>query len=168
MAGVSAIFGLIGTIVSAAGTIAAGQAEKEQADYEAKQLDLKAQEEQAASQREAFEADKEKRLVVSRQQALAAASGLTASDPTVVDITSGTEAYGVYRSRMFRYGGEERATGLRAQAEGRRISGQAAAQGAMYSALGTVIGGFGSFFGKYGGAGPPASSAGGSDLYGYG
>ena len=167
MAGISAIIGLVGTLVSAAGTIAMGQAEKEQADYEAKQLDLKAQEEQAASQREAFEADKEKRLVTSRQQALASASGLGAADPTIVDLTSGTEAYGTYRTRMIRYGGEERATGLRAQAEGRRISGQAAAQGAMYSALGTVIGGFGSMFAKFGGGGPPTATS-SSSLYGYG
>jgi adenine-specific DNA methylase len=150
----AAIIGVVGALVSAVGTIASGMAQKKAADFEAKQLEIKAQEERAASQREALEKRREKEFVLSRQQAGAAASGLGALDPTVLDLAGDVEQQGSYNEAMVRYGGEERARGLRAQAAATRMSGEAAKTGAMFSAVGTIFSGFSGFASKYGGSGP--------------
>ncbi|OWK18324.1 hypothetical protein AJ88_03855 [Mesorhizobium amorphae CCBAU 01583] len=72
--GLSAILGLVGTGVSAAGTLAVGAARKSAADYQAAQLEQQGKEEKAAAQREAERAKKETNFVLSRQQAVAGAS----------------------------------------------------------------------------------------------
>lgn len=153
MAGIGAILGLAGTIVSAAGTLAAGKAQAASAEYEAKQLEVRAAEEKAAAQREAIETRRNVRQLTSRQQTVAAASGFSAMDDTVIDLAADTFARGEYQAGLQRYGGEERARGNLAQADASRLTGQAAKQGAQLSALGTVLGGFSSMASKYGGGG---------------
>lgn len=165
MAMMSGIFSLLGAVVAAAGTIAAGKAQKESAYYQAQQYELKSKEEAAAGQREAMEAERNKQLVLSKQQSLAAASGLGATDPTIVELAGETAKRGTYQAQMLRYGGEERATGLRAQAVASRMSGDAALAGAQASAAGSIIGGFGSMFSNFGGGG---YSSGAGSYHGYG
>ena len=167
MAAIGAVVSLIGTVVSAAGTIAAGERAPAAAEYQAKQLDIKANEEVAAAQREEQQTRREKNLVLSRQQALAASSGLGASDPTIADLAGETEAFGEYRAGLVRYGGEERSTGLKMQAEGARYTGESARIGATYSAFGTILGGVSSFFSKYGNGGFGGAQQ-NTYLYGYG
>ena len=68
MAGLTAIAtvaGLVGSAVSAAGTIAAGNAAQQQADYVATQYDIKAKEEQAQGQLEARQLREKKELAQS-------------------------------------------------------------------------------------------------------
>lgn len=150
LAAVGAVVGLIGTAVSAMGTIAAGQAQSAAADYQAQQLERKAAEERAASQREAFTKKQEVDLVQSRIQAGAAASGLGTLDPTIQDLAGDTEVQGQMNQKMVRYGGEQRRAGLLDQASAARATGKAEEQGSIFGAVGTMIGGASSFFTKYG------------------
>lgn len=143
--GLSAVLGLVGTAVSAAGTLAAGAAQKSAADYQAAQLDQQAKEETAAAQREAQRADKEKKFVLSRQQAVAGASGLGALDETVQSLAGDVITQGEVNKGMISYGGQERAKGRRAQAVSARMEGKAAQTGSYFGAAGTLMDGVGSF-----------------------
>ncbi|MBZ9981336.1 hypothetical protein LB521_09210 [Mesorhizobium sp. BR-1-1-8] len=143
--GLSAVLGLVGTAVSAAGTLAAGAAQKSAADFQAAQLDQQAKEETAAAQREAERAKKEKNFVLSRQQAVAGASGLGALDETVQSLAGDVVTQGTINEGMIRYGGEERAKGRRTQAVAARMEGKAAQTGSYFGAAGTLMDGVGSF-----------------------
>lgn len=136
------LIGLIGTGLSAAGTIAAGKAEQENQEFVARQEQDKAKEEFAASQREAQQARREARIAQSRQQALAAASGggAGADAPTIVRLMSDTAGQGELNAGSAIYGGQQRAAGLNDSAKARRRSGRA-------SFLGSVLGGFGQMAG---------------------
>jgi hypothetical protein len=150
MAGLALVASLAGTAVSAIGTIAAGKAQAQAANYEAAQLDIKAKEERAAAQREALEKKRETDLLLSRHQALTANSGLGTTDPTILDQTGEIADYGTYQQAMTQYGGESRAAGLESQASATRLTGKAAQQGAMYAAAGTIINGASSMFDRFG------------------
>lgn len=143
--GLSAILGLAGTAVSAVGTLAAGAAQKSAADYQAAQLDQQAKEETAAAQREAQRAEKEKNFILSRQQAVAGASGLGALDETVQSLAGDVITQGEVNKGMILYGGEERARGRRAQAVAARMEGKAAQTGSYFGAFGTLADGIGTF-----------------------
>ncbi len=142
--------GLIGTAISAVGTLAAGSAQKAGLEYQAKQQEEQAKEETAAAQREALQVRKERDFVLSRQQAVASASNLGALDETVVDLAGDVVQQAAYQEGMIRYGGENRARGRRAQAAASRMEGKAAMTGAMFGAAGTLAKGIGSFAQDYG------------------
>ena len=150
MAALGSIIGVFGSIISAVGTIAAGQQAQAAANFQAKQLEQQGVQELAASQRESYEFKQNKERALSRQVAVAASSGLSASDPSVLYLAGETAARGRYQEEMAIYTGQERKQGLETQAKVTRMSGQAAAQGAGFSAAGTILGGFASFFDKYG------------------
>lgn len=128
----------LGALVSAGGTIASGVAANNAAKYEAQQMEIKAAEERAAATREAQQKRREGELVMSRQQALAAASGAGAGTdaPTIVKLMTDTAKESEYNALTARYGGESRARGLLDSAKARRTSGRS-------SLMGSVIGGFG-------------------------
>lgn len=144
------VLGIIGTIVSAVGTIAGGIAQKNAADFQAEQLERQGKEERAASQREADRARKERDFVLSRQQAVASASNLGALDETVLDLAGDVAQQGAMNAAMIRYGGEERMKGRQAQAAAARMEGRAAMMGSMFGAAGTIMGGMGDFADEYG------------------
>ena len=153
MAGLGAIAtiaSLAGTAVSAVGTIAAGRANKQAADHQAAQLEVRAKGERATAQQDALELARKKRLSLSRLQARAAASGFSATDPTVLDLTGETAAYGTFREQVARFGGDARSADLRASAEGSRARGAAALQNAGFSAAKTIIGGVPNMFRRFG------------------
>jgi hypothetical protein len=146
---IAAVASMVGAGVQAAGTIAAGKAAQQSANYEAQQLDLKAKEEQAAAQRDALELRHKKDLTLSDLQANSAASGFSATDPTALALADEITKYGTVQEQMAMYGGASRREGLEAQAAGRRMEGKAARQGAAYSAAGTILGGISSMADKY-------------------
>lgn len=148
--GLTTIIGLLGTGVSAVGTIAAGAAQKSAADFQAEQLEQQGKEERAASQREADRARKERDFVLSRQQSVASSSNLGALDETVLDLAGDVVEQGAMNEGMIRYGGEERAKGRRAQAAAARLEGKAAQTGSYFGAMGTLMSGIGSFASDYG------------------
>lgn len=140
-------FELIGALVSAAGTVASGVAEKNASEFEAQQLDMKANEENAAAQREAAQATKEADIAMSRQQALAASSGAGAGSdaPTIIKLMSDVAGQGELNQQSILYGGQQRASGLIDQAKGRRMSGKASLLGSAFGAFGQAAKGFGSY-----------------------
>ena len=150
MAGIASIISVVGTVVSAVGSIATGAAARRQADYQAAQLDIKADEEFAAGQREGLEYAKQKRLALSRMTARAAGSGLDASGSTIARLAGETEAYGTLQQQMAQYGGASRKAGYKAQATSTRASGRAAQTASYFDAAGTILGGFTSLYDKYG------------------
>ncbi len=131
--------GTIGAVTSGVGTVASGIAANQAAKDQANQLEMQSKEEVAAAQQEARQKRTEANLALSRQQAVAAASGAGAGSdaPTIVRLMSDTAGQGEYNAGTAMYGGYQRAAGLKAQAAATRKSGRA-------SLLGSVIGGFAS------------------------
>ena len=162
---VSTVAGLAGSYMQAQGTLAAGKAAQQAAEFEAKQLDIKAKEEQAAAQRDMLDQRREKELALSKLQSNAAASGFSATDPTALALADEIEKYGTYKEQMAMYGGESRRQGITAQAAGRRMEGKAARIGSQYSAAGTILGGISTMASKY--ASPYGKqTSGGGNYYG--
>jgi len=159
MTGMEVIMGasLAGTAMSAMGTIAQGNlaakqgaAQQQALNYQAQQQEMQAGQERAAAQRNAYGRRKEARLVASRGQAVAAASGGGALDPTVVNLLGDVEAEGEYQALMEMYGGEQSARNLESGAtlnryEGQQAyaAGQAKKRGARTAAFAQVVSGVG-------------------------
>jgi len=127
------------------------------AEFEAGQLEQQAGQAIAASQRTVFSEVRQSKLVQSRAIALAAASGGSASDPTVVNIVAGIASEGAYRQNLALYQGEEKARQLRLSAAADRLSGEigAAASLAQGRAIATettgkILGTGGSLYARYG------------------
>lgn len=163
----SSIAGVAGTAVSAVGTIAAGSAAKASAEFEADQLRKKGAESLAASQREAEDRRKQTELVMSRQQAGAASSGLGALDPTVLALAGDTFQQGTLNSEMATYTGLSQRAGYMDQANAAIASGKAAQKGSYLGAAGTLLGGVSSFGSKYASINKPVNqqSAAPANLY---
>jgi hypothetical protein len=164
------LFSLIGTAVSAAGTIAGGAAAKSAAQAQAQMNEFRAQQAQVAAgqaraggQRDALERRRDGALAQSKLQAQAAASGGGASDPTIIGLgesIAGRSKLGAL-TEMFK--GESKARGLLDQATLDRMAAAAAlAEGearqthSYFSAGSSLLSGFGSAFSRYGS--DPASS----------
>ena len=152
--------------VSAVGTIAAGNAQAAQvrqqaildnqaAEFEAAQLDIRANEERAAGQVQAEERRRTKRLALSRLQALSAASGFSATDPTSLALAEEIETFGEYQAGLENFRGEAAQNNLRERAGATRFTGQAGIRtasteassirsGSRVSAAGTILGGISS------------------------
>ncbi len=141
---------LVGRFIQGRAANQAGIAQEAAANYEADQMVSLAGNEVAASQREAFETERQRDLLLSRQKAVAASSGGGASDPTVLDLMADVDREGTYRADMVRYTGADRASGLLAQARATRMSGAAARRGGQLARTGTIIGGFGEALGSAG------------------
>lgn len=154
---------LASTALSAASTIAGGNAAAQQGqmqqvqyNYRADQQEQAANEARAASQRQAFERRHEAELLGSKLQARAAASGGGATDATVLDLGGDIAGRGELAALTEMYKGENRARGLEMQAEADRysgemalIEGQAKKKASRLAAAGTIVGGMGSAFKTY-------------------
>jgi len=147
MAGIGAVASLASTVISAAGTIAAGKAQKQQADFQAAQLEVQAKEERAVAQQDALETARKKRLSLSTLQNRAAASGFGAADPTVLDLMGEIAKYGTFEEQLARFGGNSRAERSLSSAELAKMRGAAAQSSAFASGAASIIGGVGRAFG---------------------
>jgi hypothetical protein len=141
------IMSVIGTGLQVVGSIQQGKAQQAALNFEAKQREAKAKEERAAGQREMLEKRAETERVLSRQAALAAASGAGVETPTVLDIYEETASRGRYLENVAQYGGESRARGQLDQAAAARMRGKAAAQGGILDGLAAGFSGLGKAFG---------------------
>lgn len=132
------LLAMAGAAVSGIGTVASGVAANRAAQQDALNMEAQGKEEIAVAQREAEEKRKEGRLVNSRAQALAAASGAGAGGdaPTIVKLMSQTAGGAEYNAQSAMFGGLSRKRGLNDGAKARRAEGKA-------SLLGSVLGGFG-------------------------
>lgn len=121
----------------------------------------------AASQMSAAEQLRQGKLIQSRAQALAAASGGGAVDPTVVNIIGNNAGEIALRASIALYQGEEKARMLRMQAasEGYNAAlsieaGENKAQAYEIAGRSAIFKGASSLFNKYGQGQPKASGAG--------
>lgn len=147
-----------GKFISAAGTIAAGNAANDAARFEAGQLQRNAGQVRASSQRAAIEERRNADLVASRALAVAASSGAGASDVTVENILGDIEKEGEYRALTALYEGEQQATGMETAAKVRKWEGKMAKRASRLQAVGTLLEAGSSMYGKYGGT--PGSEVG--------
>lgn len=96
---------LIGGLIQSQGILYQGQAEAAQAMQQARAMKKKGDDEFAIGQRKMLDRQKEKKLALSRQQAIAASSGGDASDPSVTAIMNKTEERGQYAAMLDMYNG---------------------------------------------------------------
>ncbi len=140
--GFGSILGLLGTGLSAAGTIYAGNQAQASANAQAKSMEKKGEQEYAIAQRKARESRREKELVLSRQRAIAAASGGGASDPTVESIMGKTEEKGEYNALLDMYNGAQMRADLYREAGITRAEGQSQKTASYIGAASSIYDGF--------------------------
>ena len=145
------------TVMSAIGQRNAGIAAQQEANYRAQQADINAGQERASAQRGMIEELRQMRIAQSRGQAVAAASGAGALDPSVMDIMGDLETEGRYRASTVKYEGEERARDLETGAVLARYEGRQAKKAGKLKAISTLMGGATDLYSKY-----DAKSGGGS------
>lgn len=145
---------IIGVGMSAGAQAGAGRSAKRAANIQAQQLDIGAGQEIAASQHRAEEEQRQARLLASRAQAVAGASGAGASDPTVLDTISGIAARGQYGAMVAMYEGEERARSLRNKGDAAIAEGKSQENAGYIRATSTLLQSGDSFYSKYGKGGP--------------
>jgi multidrug efflux pump subunit AcrA (membrane-fusion protein) len=148
------ILGAIGTGLSAVGAIAGGISQSNAQKAQAEAAERQAQEARAASQREAIQRSKEARLVLSRQQALASASGGGATDTTVLDLMGKAASQGAYNTASAIYEGEAQGRGLEDQAGIYRMQARQAKLAGFINAGSTILSGVSGFAGSRGGFTP--------------
>lgn len=133
-----------GTVLSTVGQISAGRAADSAAKFEARQMEQQAKAEQARASALAAEEHRQKRIALSRAQAVGAASGGGRDFRLEGDL----EREGTYRAMTALWEGEERASGRRMQAAATRAEGKAARRAGFISGVSTLIGGAGRAMGS--------------------
>ena len=130
--------GTIGTALSVGSTIYGGIRANQTAKVESEALKDKGDRELAASQREAMRRRRETQLLVSRQQAVAAASGAGASDPSVKSVMEKTQAEGDTNAMLDMYNGMVSRADYRAEAANTRSEGRSRMWGSFLDAGRTI------------------------------
>ena len=138
--GASGALGLLGTGLSAAGTIYSGIRANQNAKYESELLKQRGDSEKAIASRHAADRTLEKKQVLSRTQAVAAASGGGTDNPTVDAIQGKIEQRGTYAAMLDMYNGTQARNDLRAQADVRRQEGRSALMGSFIEAGAGIYG----------------------------
>lgn len=151
MKGLAQIGQGVGPLISAYGTIAGGQERVSEANAQADQLGRNALAAKAVGQRNALNTRLNTKLVLSRQTALAAASGAGATDPTVQTIEGQTGARGEYAALTDLYNGNSQAQDMMVRAAYTKAAGAAAASQTDFSAAKTLAGGATTLLDRYGG-----------------
>lgn len=159
MAGIGAILGVVGSVVSAMGTIAQANAAVSAAKAEQKQLSHMAAEKQAVATRDAQSRAREARLLLSRQQAVAASSGGGATDPTVMELAGGIAREANVGQREAVRQGQEEGRMLNYKGYIGVKNAEAQKSAAMFGAFASVFSGVTGAFAKYGSGMPTAYSA---------
>jgi hypothetical protein len=126
MGSAGTIFQVYGSLKSARDAEQVGEQNKFMAGLEAKMLRRSATEQAAAGQRAAADERRRGELINSRAIALAAASGGSLTDPTIVNILASNAGETAYRSAVAIYGGLSRARSLQSQAVATEYGGELA------------------------------------------
>lgn len=142
---ISTIATIGGTVLSAASSIQQGNYQNAIAQAQAKAEQRRANEVQASAQRDAAQRAKEAKYVMSRQQAVAAASGGGAADSTVLNLMSQTAGQGAYNAASSIYEGQSAGDSLNYQASIDRMSGRMQRQAGYIGAGTTLLGGIADF-----------------------
>lgn len=119
----------------------------------------------AIAQRRALEERRQGDVRASRALAVAAASGGSVNDPTIINLLSRTQGEAVYAAQVALYEGEAQARELRLQGAAARVGGAQAVvegirsqSGYQLAAVGAGFRGAASLYDKYGGGGPSGDS----------
>lgn len=145
LAAAAPFLALGGGILGAYGSIQQGKIDQANAAIRAGQLAENANAVEAASQREAIKAKREAKYLESRAQAVAAASGAGAADPTVQNIMDRIEAEGEYNALTALYNGKTRARDMRLEGAVALQEGENAVKSSRLNALTSVLSGASSF-----------------------
>lgn len=138
------------SVLSAKGSMDAGAAQQESANYIAEQEETAAGQERATAQREAIEQRRQARIASSRALAVAGASGAGVTDPTVTNIVGDIAGEGEYRALTALYRGEDRARKLETDAALKRMGGSDAAQASKLEAGSSLLQGGSTLMTRYG------------------
>lgn len=130
---------ILGTALSAGGAVLGGIQANAAAKEQAKSMEKKGDAEYAIAQRKMLEGKRQANLLVSRQRAVAAASGGGVSDPTVESIMGKTEARGGYNALMDMYNGATMRDDLYQTAAATRTEGRGALVGSFINAGSTIF-----------------------------
>lgn len=139
-----------GTIIQAQAARAAGEAQQNEANYEAAQLRNNADEQQAAAEQKMQQDNLRTQYVLSNARAAAAGSGGTATDPTVETDLKMIAGEGRYRALTDMYQGNSAANQLNAEATAKEYGGNLAAQAGKTNMFSTILSGASSLYQKYG------------------
>jgi len=134
----------LGSLLSAGGSIAGGNAALTSAKFTAAQLNENAAGAIASAQRTMLDTQQKTRLAASTAIARAGGSGVNAGVGSPVQDVGSIARRGSYLAAMDLWSGRNTATGLENQAAGVLYSGEAAEEGSELSAAGTIAGGAGS------------------------
>lgn len=142
----SLALGAIGTAVSAAGTIAAGQNAQAMGNFQQQEYAQQAESDVATGQRKMLDQNRRTQLVQSTLQARAAGAGLNpAVGSTNVD-SQQIAGRGTYNALMDLSQSQNAAAGLTNMGSGARYGGDLAAAYAPYGAIGSIASGASSMF----------------------
>jgi hypothetical protein len=142
----------VGTVQASQAQRAAGDAQRDAAYYSGTVMDQQAGQARATAQRVAIQERRKANLLQSTAIARAAASGGSATDPTVTNLVSGIAGQGEYNALTALFNGEEKARGLENQADLTRYEGEQAAYAGRQKAKATLFSGFGTILGSKGAA----------------
>lgn len=152
LAYVAAAAAVAGAGTAAYSSVAAGENQKEMADYNAKVQENAAKD---AEQRGAIAADEQRqktRQMIARQNAGMSASGLDTSTGTPLDIQTQTAGMGELDALRIVNNAQRQAAGLQAQADLDVFKGNTAQTAGYFGATGSILGGLGSAASGYYGA----------------
>lgn len=152
--GIGEVLMLSSVLASAGGSVMEGQSASAAATAEGAQAQTQALAARATSQRQAAEERRQGQLAISRAQALAAASGGGATDPTVLDITGDIAAQSEYNALSALYEGNTAASTLEYQARIKKMQASQAKTAGYIGAFSKILSGGASLYDKYGGGGP--------------
>lgn len=148
MAGLGAVFGLIGTGLNIAGSIAAANAQKAQMEAAARAEEKRGREQFAAYQRKAIEHQKKGEVAQSRAMALAASSGAGASgSPSVIETIGDIAEQAAANAEVEMTSGKLAKSGAENQAAIYRMKGKSDYQGSLLEGLGKGVGYLSKFYG---------------------
>lgn len=143
-----------GTAVTVLSEAKAGADANAQAKAQAAAFVNKANADAAAAERQAIQSRREGQYLASRAQAIAAASGAGASDPTVANIIGGIKGQSEYTALTQLYEGETDAGNALSNSQAVRNEGRAAQGAGTLRGVSTVLSGASDMYWKYGGGGP--------------
>lgn len=148
--------------ISAYGNYQQGQAQKQQNDATAAQLETQANQERAIAQLEAARRRRAGKAQLSEQQSMLASSGFASDDPSSLHLVSETVGAQTLEELLVLAQGEDTARQTEFQAQQVRKGGRMDARSGTMSALVSGMGGFTSWYDRYGGGRRRTTSGGSS------
>jgi hypothetical protein len=143
------ILSIAGTGLGALQQLRAGSAAKSASDYNAAIDNQQANAEAAGGERQAYAQNQQTQLLLSRARAVGAASGASATSPTVISDESQIQNRGDLNAMMDLYNGESRAQSLQEGAALQEYQGEQAESAAPLRALSTIMSGASSLYTRY-------------------